>query len=45
MIANKEGLSLAEVESMLNKQSGLLGIFGLIARDTARLVLGLDTRY
>lgn len=29
MIASKEGLSLAEVESMLNKQSGLLGISGL----------------
>jgi acetate kinase len=29
MIAIKEGLSLAEVESMLNKQSGLLGISGL----------------
>jgi acetate kinase len=29
MIAQKEGLSLPEVESMLNKQSGLLGISGL----------------
>lgn len=29
MIASKEGLSLTEVESMLNKQSGLLGISGL----------------
>ncbi len=28
-IASKEGLSLAEVEGMLNKQSGLLGISGL----------------
>ena len=28
-IAQKEGLSLAEVESLLNKQSGLLGISGL----------------
>jgi acetate kinase len=29
VIASKEGLSLHEVESMLNKQSGLLGISGL----------------
>lgn len=29
LIATKEGLSLREVESMLNKQSGLLGISGL----------------
>lgn len=29
VIASKEGLSLAEVESLLNKQSGLLGISGL----------------
>ncbi|MBZ5641316.1 MAG: acetate kinase [Acidobacteriia bacterium] len=29
LIASKEGLSLHEVESMLNKQSGLLGISGL----------------
>jgi acetate kinase len=29
VIAAKEGLSLAEVESLLNKQSGLLGISGL----------------
>lgn len=28
-VAQKEGLSLAEVESLLNKQSGLLGISGL----------------
>jgi acetate kinase len=28
-VAGKEGLSLAEVESLLNKQSGLLGISGL----------------
>jgi acetate kinase len=28
-IASKEGFSLAEVESLLNKQSGLLGISGL----------------
>src|SRR3712207_8708827 len=28
-VAVKEGLSLAEVEGMLNKQSGLLGISGL----------------
>jgi acetate kinase len=28
-IAGKEGLSLSEVEAMLNKQSGLLGISGL----------------
>ena len=29
LIATKEGLSLREVESLLNKQSGLLGISGL----------------
>jgi acetate kinase len=29
VIAGKEGLSLAEVETLLNKQSGLLGISGL----------------
>jgi acetate kinase len=29
LIASKEGLSLREVESLLNKQSGLLGISGL----------------
>lgn len=29
VIASKEGLSLPEVESLLNKQSGLLGISGL----------------
>lgn len=28
-VASKEGLSLAEIEGMLNKQSGLLGISGL----------------
>jgi acetate kinase len=28
-VASKEGFSLAEVEGMLNKQSGLLGISGL----------------
>src|SRR3712207_4931506 len=28
-VAVKEGLSLAEVEGLLNKQSGLLGISGL----------------
>src|SRR5690606_7664803 len=28
-IANKEGMTLPEVESLLNKQSGLLGISGL----------------
>ncbi|HEY0971988.1 MAG TPA: acetate kinase [Gemmatimonadales bacterium] len=28
-VANKEGLSLPEVENLLNKQSGLLGISGL----------------
>lgn len=28
-VASKEGLSLAEVENLLNKQSGLLGISGL----------------
>lgn len=28
-VANKEGMSLPEVESLLNKQSGLLGISGL----------------
>jgi acetate kinase len=30
-IAGKEGLSLGEVESLLNKQSGLLGISGITA--------------
>ena len=30
-IADKEGLSLAQVEAVLNKQSGLLGISGLTA--------------
>jgi len=29
LIAGKEGLSIAEVDSLLNKQSGLLGISGL----------------
>ncbi|HEY0673205.1 MAG TPA: acetate kinase, partial [Longimicrobiales bacterium] len=29
VIASKEGLSLSEVESLLNKQSGLLGLSGL----------------
>jgi acetate kinase len=29
LISTKEGLSLSEVESLLNKQSGLLGISGL----------------
>ena len=30
-IASKEGLSLSEVDSLLNKQSGLLGVSGLTA--------------